>query len=56
MLGGGKDAWLAARLADWTTAISRRSALPRTFLLAGEKARDLATALGYFEHNAHRMC
>ncbi len=24
--------------------------------LTGKKARDLQTALGYFEHNAHRMC
>jgi hypothetical protein len=57
MLGGGKDAWLAARLAELDDGnIEAICAAARTFPLAGQKARDLATALGYFEHNAHRMC
>jgi len=57
MLGDHKDAWLAARLAELddgdTEAIC---AAARTFPLAGNKAAGLQTALGYFEHNAHRMC
>jgi hypothetical protein len=56
MLGDHKDDWLAARLAELddgdTEAIC---AAARTFPLTGKKASDLHTALGYFEHNAHRM-
>jgi hypothetical protein len=57
MLGGHKDGWLAARLAELDDGnIEAICASARTFPLAGKKASDLATALGYFEHNAHRMC
>ena len=56
MLGDIKDQWLTARLGDLdagdTGAIS---AAARAFPLTGRKAADLDTALGYFEHNAHRM-
>jgi hypothetical protein len=56
MLGDHKNQWLADRLAELdegdTDAIC---AAARAFPLAGKKAADLATALGYFEHNAHRM-
>jgi hypothetical protein len=56
MLGDIKDQWLTARLGDPgagdTGAIS---AAARAFPLTGRKAADLDTALGYFEHNAHRM-
>lgn len=56
MLGDHKDDWLAARLAELDDGnIEAICAAARTFPLAGSKARDLATALGYFEHNAHRM-
>jgi hypothetical protein len=57
MLGGGKDDWLAARLAELDDGnIGAICAAARTFPLMGKKARDLQTALGYFEHNACRMC
>ncbi len=57
MLGGGKDDWLAARLAELDNGnIEAICAAARAFPLAGKKASDLQTALGYFEHNAHRMC
>jgi len=56
MLGDHKQAWLEQRLANLddgdTGAIC---AAARAFPLAGKKAADLDTALGYFEHNAHRM-
>jgi hypothetical protein len=56
MLGDDKDDWLQARLAELdagnTGAIC---AAARVFPLAGKKASDLVTALGYFEHNTHRM-
>jgi hypothetical protein len=56
MLGRHKDDWLAARLAELDDGnIEAICAAARTFPLTGKKARDLATALGYFEHNAHRM-
>jgi len=56
MLGDGKDDWLAARLAELDDGdIEAICAAARTFPLAGKKATDLQTALGYFEHNAHRM-
>ena len=57
MLGDHKDAWLAARLAELDDGdIEAICTAARTFPLAGKKATDLQTALGYFEHNAHRMC
>jgi hypothetical protein len=56
MLGDDKQAWLAGRLSELddgdTDAIC---AAARALPLAGKKAADLDTALGYFEHNAHRM-
>jgi len=57
MLGHGKDDWLAARLAELDDGnIEAICAAARAFPLAGKKTTDLQTALGYFEHNAHRMC
>lgn len=56
MLGDHKQAWLEQRLADLDDGdIPAICAAARTFPLAGKKAADLDTALGYFEHNAHRM-
>jgi len=56
MLGDGRQAWLEQRLADLDDGdIPAICAAARAFPLAGKKARDLDTALGYFEHNAHRM-
>ena len=53
MLGDGKDDWLAARLAELDDGnIEAICAAARAFPLAGKKASDLQTALGYFEHNA----
>jgi hypothetical protein len=56
MLGDHKHDWLEHRLAELdngdTGAIC---AAARAFPLTGRKAADLETALGYFEHNAHRM-
>ena len=56
MLGACKPGWLDARLADLDNGdIPAICAAARAFPLAGKKAADLDTALGYFEHNAHRM-
>jgi hypothetical protein len=56
MLGGHKQDWLAARLDELDAGdIPAICAAARTFPLAGKKAADLDTALGYFEHNAPRM-
>jgi hypothetical protein len=56
MLGDHKQAWLEERLADLDDGdIPAICAAARAFPLAGKKAADLDTALGYFEHNAHRM-
>jgi hypothetical protein len=56
MLGDRKQDWLAARLDELDEGdIGAICAAARTFPLAGKKAGDLGTALGYFEHNAHRM-
>ena len=56
MLGDGRQAWLEQRLTDLDDGdIPAICAAARVFPLAGKKARDLETALGYFEHNAHRM-
>ncbi|MGH3222661.1 MAG: ISKra4-like element ISDesp4 family transposase, partial [Streptosporangiaceae bacterium] len=56
MLGDQHDGWLAARLAELdagdTAAIT---AAARVFPLAGSKAAERDTALGYFETNAPRM-
>ncbi len=56
MLGDHKQDWLEERLADLDNGdIPAICAAARAFPLAGKKAADLDTALGYFEHNAHRM-
>jgi hypothetical protein len=56
MLAGHKQDWLAARLDDLDNGdIAAICAAARAFPLTGRKAADLDTALGYFEHNAHRM-
>ncbi len=56
MLGDHKQAWLEQRLADLDDGdIDAICAAARAFPLAGKKAADLDTALGYFEHNSHRM-
>ena len=56
MLGDRKQDWLAARLDELDDGdIGAICAAARTFPLTGKKADDLDTALGYFEHNAHRM-
>ncbi len=56
MLGGHKPGWLDARLADLDNGdIPAICAASRAFPLTGRKATELDTALGYFEHNAHRM-
>jgi hypothetical protein len=56
MLGDHKQDWLAARLTDLDAGdIPAICAAARAFPLTGRKAGDLTTALGYFEHNAHRM-
>ena len=56
MLGDHQQDWLDARLAQLdagdTGAIC---AAARAFPLTGRKAAELTTALGYFEHNSHRM-
>ena len=44
----GSPSWIAGD-------IPAICAAARVFPLAGRKAADLTTALGYFEHNAHRM-
>jgi len=56
MLGGHHSDWLAERLGELDAGdIPAITAAARTFPLTGIKARDLTTALGYFETNAHRM-
>lgn len=56
MLGDHTQDWLAARLGELDDGdIPAICAAARAFPLAGRKAADLGTALGYFEHNAHRM-
>jgi hypothetical protein len=57
MLGDTTGQWLAARLGNLDDGdIEAICAAARVFPLAGKKAAELDTALGYFEHNAHRMC
>ena len=56
MLGDHKPGWLDARLADLDDGdIPAICTAARAFPLTGPKATELDTALGYFEHNAHRM-
>jgi hypothetical protein len=56
MLGDRKQDWLDARLAEPGAGdIPAICAAARVFPLAGQKAAELSTALGYFEHNACRM-
>ena len=56
MLGDHQQDWLENRLAELDNGdIPAICAAARAFPLAGSKARDLDTALGYFGHNAHRM-
>ena len=56
MLGDAREQWLRARLDELDDGdIPAICAAARAFPLAGKKAADLDTALGYFEHNAHRM-
>ncbi|MGH3158656.1 MAG: ISKra4 family transposase [Streptosporangiaceae bacterium] len=56
MLGSHRGDWLATRLGELDNGdIPAICAAARTFPLTGRKASDLTTALGYFEHNAHRM-
>jgi len=56
MLGDNKNGWLDERLAELDAGdIDAICATARTLPLTGRKATDLDTALGYFEHNAHRM-
>jgi hypothetical protein len=56
MLGSHHEAWLTARLSELDAGdITAITAAARLFPLAGAKAAELDTALGYFETNAHRM-
>ena len=56
MLGDTRQDWLAQRLGELDAGdIDAISAAARAFPLAGKKAGELDTAVGYFEHNAHRM-
>ena len=56
MLGSHHEDWLAARLGELDAgAIGAIVSAARVFPLAGAKAQELDTALGYFETNAHRM-
>jgi hypothetical protein len=56
MLGDHRQDWLDARLAELDAGdIGAICAAARVFPLAGRKASELGTTLGYFEHNAHRM-
>jgi hypothetical protein len=56
MLGSAHQEWLARRIGELDAGdIPAITAAARAFPLTGVKARDLATALGYFETNACRM-
>jgi hypothetical protein len=56
MLGDQHDGWLAARLSELDAGdIAAITAAARAFPLAGSKAAERDTALGYFENNAPRM-
>jgi hypothetical protein len=56
ILGDHNQDWLEQRLADLDNGdIPAICAAARAFPLTGPKADGLQTALGYFEHNAHRM-
>ena len=52
----GPPQWLEDRLADLDAGnVEAIIAAARQYPLEGVKATELATKLGYFEHNAHRM-
>ncbi len=53
MLGDHHAGWVAERLDDVDNGDIAAAA--RVFPLTGIKAKELQTALGYFENNAHRM-
>jgi hypothetical protein len=56
MLGNHQQDWLDERLTDLDAGdIPAICTAARTFPLTGTKATERDTALGYFEHNAHRM-
>jgi len=56
MLGSHHEDWLTARLGELDAGnITAITSAARVFPLAGTKATELDTALGYFETNAHRM-
>ena len=56
MLGDRKQEWLQARLEDLDYGdIDGIFRAARVFGLTGVNKDELDTALGYFEHNAHRM-
>jgi hypothetical protein len=56
MLGDRKQEWLQARLEDLDYGdIDGICRAARVFPLTGVKKDELDAALGYFEHNAHRM-
>jgi hypothetical protein len=56
MLGSHHEEWLAARLGELDAGdIAGIISAARVFPLAGARAGELDTALGYFETNAHRM-
>jgi hypothetical protein len=56
MLGDASAGWLAKRSAELDAGdIDALAAAARVFPLAGVKARERDTALGYFEGNAPRM-
>ncbi len=56
ILGNHKQDWLQQRLAELDNGdIPAICTAARAFPLTGRKADSLETALGYFEHNAHRM-
>jgi hypothetical protein len=56
VLDDRKEEWLTQRLAELDRGdVSAICTAARAFSLAGKRADDLETALGYFEHNADRM-
>ncbi|MGH3627788.1 MAG: ISKra4 family transposase [Sciscionella sp.] len=51
-----RGSWLTERLTELDNGnIEAISAAARTYQLDGPKAHELDVAVGYFEHNAHRM-
>jgi hypothetical protein len=56
MLGSHHEDWLTSRLSELDAgAIGAIISAARVFPLAGTRAGELGTALGYFQANAHRM-